>query len=71
MLELPFSIHNGGPAPSHPRVSLLPRRPRNSFSIWFFYLVLNLQGGRFHRLGIASTERLSYFEYSQTADFSH
>ena len=42
-----------------------------SFSIWFFYLVLKLQGGLFRRVGIASTERLSYFEYSQTADFSH
>ncbi len=42
-----------------------------SFSIWFFYLLLKLQGGLFRRLGIASTERLSYFEYSQTADFSH
>ena len=42
-----------------------------SFSIWFFYLILKLQGGMFRHLGIASTEQLSQYEYSQTADFSH
>ena len=42
-----------------------------SFSIWFFYLILKLQGGLFRHLGIASTERLSQYEYSQTSDFSH
>ena len=42
-----------------------------SFSIWFFYLLLKLQGGMFRHFGIASTEKLSQYEYSQSADFSH
>ena len=42
-----------------------------TFSIWFFYVLSKLQEGVFNILGIASTERLSAYEYSQPADLTH
>ena len=42
-----------------------------SFSIWFFYLFNKAQEGIFSSLGIASTEKLSLYSYSQTADLTH
>ena len=42
-----------------------------TFSIWFFYVFSKLQEGVFNVLGIASTERLSAYEYSQPADLTH
>ena len=42
-----------------------------SFSIWFFYLFNKAQEGIFASLGIASTEKLSLYSYSQTADLTH
>jgi hypothetical protein len=41
------------------------------FSIWFFYLLSKVQEGIFGILGIASTEKLSLYEYSQPADLTH
>ena len=42
-----------------------------TFSIWFFYVLSKVQEGVFSTLGIASTERLSAYEYSQPADLTH
>ena len=42
-----------------------------TFSIWFFYVLSKVQEGVFNVLGIASTERLSAYEYSQPADLTH
>ena len=42
-----------------------------TFSIWFFYVLSKIQEGVFNVLGIASTERLSAYEYSQPADVTH
>ena len=42
-----------------------------SFSIWFFYLFNKAQEGIFASLGIASSEKLSLYSYSQTADLTH
>ena len=42
-----------------------------TFSIWFFYVLSKIQEGVFNILGIASTERLSAYEYSQPADVTH
>lgn len=42
-----------------------------TFSIWFFYVLSKIQEGTFSILGIASTERLSAYEYSQPADLTH
>ena len=42
-----------------------------SFSIWFFYLLNKAQEGIFASLGIASSEKLSLYSYSQTADLTH
>ena len=41
------------------------------FSIWFFYLLCKFQDGVFKILGIANTEKLSVYEYSQSADLTH
>jgi hypothetical protein len=42
-----------------------------TFSIWFFYLLSKVQEGIFSLLGIASTEQLSLYAFSQTADLTH
>jgi hypothetical protein len=42
-----------------------------SFSIWLFYVLNKAQEGLFAHLGIASTEKLSLYSYSQTADVTH
>ena len=42
-----------------------------SFSIWFFYVLNKAQEGIFASLGIASSEKLSLYSYSQTADLTH
>jgi len=42
-----------------------------SFSIWFFYLLNKAQEGIFNQLGIAGTEKLSLYSFSQTADLTH
>ena len=42
-----------------------------SFSIWFFYALSKAQEGIFNQLGIASTEKLSLYSFSQTADLTH
>ncbi|MEE2659675.1 MAG: DUF6785 family protein [Candidatus Latescibacterota bacterium] len=42
-----------------------------TFSIWFFYLFCKIEEGIFNVLGIASTEKLSFYAYSQTADLTH
>ena len=42
-----------------------------TFSIWFFYVFSKIQEGLFNIIGIASTERLSAYEYSQPADLTH
>ena len=42
-----------------------------SFSIWFFYVFNKAQEGIFTSLGIASTETLSLYSRSQTADLTH
>ncbi len=42
-----------------------------TFSIWFFYVLSKVQEGVFSTLGIVSTERLSTYEYSQSADLTH
>ncbi len=42
-----------------------------TFSIWFFYIFSKIEEGLFSILGIASTERLSAYEYSQPADLTH
>lgn len=42
-----------------------------TFSIWFFYLLSKVEEGVFSIFGIASTERLSAYEYSQPADLTH
>ncbi len=42
-----------------------------SFSIWFFYVLCKLEDGLFNTLGISSTEKLSTYEYSQSADLTH
>ena len=42
-----------------------------TFSIWFFYVFSKVEEGVFKTLGIASTERLSAYEYSQPADLTH
>ena len=41
------------------------------FSIWFFYLFGKVQEGLFTTLGVESTERLSLYSFSQTADLTH
>ena len=45
--------------------------PQISFSIWFFYVLCKLENGVFNTLGISSTEKLSTYEYSQSADLTH
>ena len=42
-----------------------------TFSIWFFYVLSKIQEGVFNIIGIASTEKLSAYEYSQSADLTH
>ena len=42
-----------------------------TFSIWFFYVLFKAQEGVFSHLGIASTEKLSLYSFSQTADITH
>ena len=42
-----------------------------SFSIWFFYVLNKAQEGIFASLGIASSEKLSLYSFSQTADLTH
>ena len=42
-----------------------------TFSVWFFYLFCKLEEGIFKILGIASTEKLSTYEFSQPADLTH
>jgi hypothetical protein len=42
-----------------------------TFSIWFFYLFCKVEEGIFNVLGIASTEKLSFYAFSQTADLTH
>ena len=42
-----------------------------TFSIWFFYAFCKFEEGIFTLLGIASTEQLSSYEYSQPADLTH
>ena len=42
-----------------------------SFSIWFFYVLCKIEEGIFATLGIASTEKLSLYEFSQSADLTH
>lgn len=42
-----------------------------SFSIWFFYVFNKAQEGIFSSLGIASSEKLSLYSFSQTADLTH
>jgi hypothetical protein len=41
------------------------------FSIWFFYLFGKLQEGLFTTIGVDSTEQLSLYSFSQTADLTH
>ncbi len=42
-----------------------------SFSIWLFYVFNKAQEGIFASLGLASTEKLSLYSFSQTADLTH
>ena len=42
-----------------------------TFSIWFFFLLGKVQEGIFNTLGISSTEQLSLYSFSQTADLTH
>ena len=42
-----------------------------SLSIWVFYVLGKVQEGLFKGLGIASTEQLSLYSFSQTADLTH
>ena len=42
-----------------------------TFSVWFFYLFCKLEEGIFRILGVASTEKLSSYEFSQPADLTH
>ncbi|NKB69350.1 MAG: hypothetical protein GKR89_19945 [Candidatus Latescibacteria bacterium] len=42
-----------------------------TFSIWFFFLLSKVQEGAFSMVGIASTEQLSLYSFSQTADLTH
>ena len=42
-----------------------------TFSIWFFYVISKIQEGVFTTIGISSTETLSAYEYSQSADLTH
>jgi hypothetical protein len=42
-----------------------------TLSIWLFYLLSKVQEGVFNILGVASTEKLSLYEYSQPADLTH
>ena len=42
-----------------------------TFSIWFFFLLGKVQEGTFNVLGISSTEQLSLYSFSQTADLTH
>ena len=42
-----------------------------TFSIWFFFLLSKVQEGVFGMVGIASTEQLSLYSFSQTADLTH
>ena len=42
-----------------------------TFSVWFFYLLCKLEEGVFQMLGVASTEKLSLYEYSQPSDLTH
>lgn len=42
-----------------------------SLSIWVFYVLGKFQEGIFRSLGIASTEQLSLYSFSQTADLTH
>ena len=41
------------------------------FSIWFFYLLGKVQEGLFTTVGIDSTEQLSLYSQSQSADLTH
>ena len=42
-----------------------------SLSIWVFYVLGKVQESVFKSLGIASTEQLSLYSFSQTADLTH
>ena len=42
-----------------------------SLSIWVFYILGKVQENVFKSLGIASTEQLSLYSFSQTADLTH
>jgi hypothetical protein len=42
-----------------------------TFSIWVFYVLGKIQEGIFKGVGIASTEQLSLYSFSQTADLTH
>ena len=42
-----------------------------SFSVWFFYVFCKFEEGIFNTLGISSTEKLSGYEGSQSADLTH
>ena len=42
-----------------------------TFSIWVFYVLGKIQEGIFKAVGIASTEQLSLYSFSQTADLTH
>ena len=42
-----------------------------TFSIWFFYVFSKVEEGVFSILGIASTEQVSVYEFSQPADLTH
>ena len=42
-----------------------------TLSIWVFYVLGKIQEGIFKTIGIASTEQLSLYSFSQTADLTH
>ncbi len=42
-----------------------------TFSIWFFFWLGKLQEGLLNTFGASSTEQLSLYSYSQTADLTH
>jgi hypothetical protein len=42
-----------------------------TFSIWFFYVLGRVQEGVFSMVGVSSTEQLSLYSFSQTADLTH
>jgi hypothetical protein len=42
-----------------------------TFSIWFFHLFTKVEEGVFNLVGFSSTEQLSLYSFSQTADLTH